>query len=168
MNCISDTEKFARRMFRICLVLAVGMALITLYWWILWDRIWLSPVDSIEEALYGRNVTGILAQLWLLRVFHPQSWSAKPVLTASLWVTLALVSWTRFWLKITQGRERKWASGIPPAAYSRVAFFTTAFLTVFDGIGLDTAAALLPIFLILLPLELIWRRFSCTYEPIRS
>lgn len=83
MNCISDTEKFARRMFRICLVLAVGMALITLYWWILWDRIWLSPVDSIEEALYGRNVTGILAQLWLLRVFHPQSWSAKPVLTAS-------------------------------------------------------------------------------------
>lgn len=82
MNCISDTEKFARRMFRICLVLAAGMALITLYWWILWDRIWLSPVDSIEEALYGRNVTGILAQLWLLRVFHPQSWSAKPVLTA--------------------------------------------------------------------------------------
>ncbi len=63
MNCISDTEKFARRMFRICLVLAAGMALITLYWWILWDRIWLSPVDSIEEALYGRNVTGILAQL---------------------------------------------------------------------------------------------------------
>lgn len=37
MNCISDTEKFARRMFRICLVLAAGMALITLYWWILWD-----------------------------------------------------------------------------------------------------------------------------------
>ena len=30
------------------------------------------------------------------------------------------------------------------------------------------AAALLPIFLILLPLELIWRRFSCIYEPIRS
>ena len=40
MNCISDTEKFARCMFRICLVLAAGMALITLYWWILWDRIW--------------------------------------------------------------------------------------------------------------------------------
>ena len=59
MSCISDTEKFARRMFRIGLVLAAGMALITLYWWILWDRIWLSPVDSIEEALYGRNVTGI-------------------------------------------------------------------------------------------------------------
>ena len=77
MNCISDTEKFARRMFRICLVLAAGMALITLYWWILWDRIWLSPVGSIEEALYGRNVTGILAHLWL------QSWSVKPVLTAS-------------------------------------------------------------------------------------
>ena len=109
MSCISDTEKFARRMFRICLVLAAGMALIT----------------------------------------------------------LALVSWTRFWLKITQGRERK---GRPDSArsYSRVAFFTTALLTVFDGIGLDTAAALLPIFLILLPLELIWRRFSCTYEPIRS
>ena len=84
-----------------------------------------------------------------------------------LWVTLALVSWTRLWLKITQGRERK---GRPDSArsYSRVAFFTTALLTVFDGIGLDTAAALLPIFLILLPLELIWRRFSCTYEPIRS
>lgn len=32
MSCISDTEKFARRMFRICLVLAAGMALITLYW----------------------------------------------------------------------------------------------------------------------------------------
>ena len=71
MNCISDTEKFARRMFRICLVLAAGMALITLYWWILWDRIWLSPVDSIEEALYGRNVTGILAQLWLLPGISP-------------------------------------------------------------------------------------------------
>lgn len=78
-----------------------------------------------------------------------------------------MVSWTWFWLKITQGRERK---GRPDStrSYSRVAFFTTAFLTVFDGIGLDTAAALLPIFLILLPLELIWRRFSCTYEPIRS
>lgn len=71
MSCISDTEKFARRMFRICLVLAAGMALITLYWWILWDRIWLSPVDSIEEALYGRNVTSILAQLWLLPGISP-------------------------------------------------------------------------------------------------
>ena len=167
MNCISDTEKFARRMFRICLVLAAGMALITLYWWILWDRIWLSPVDSIEEALYGRNVTGILAQLWLLPGISPAKLVSKTSADSFLWVTLALVSWTRFWLKITQGRERK---GRPDSArsYSRVAFFTTAFLTVFDGIGLDTAAALLPIFLILLPLELIWRRFSCTYKPIRS
>ena len=65
------------------------------------------------------------------------------------------------------GRERKGRTD-SARSYSRVAFFTTAFLTVFDGIGLDTAAALLPIFLILLPLELIWRRFSCTYEPIRS
>ena len=72
-----------------------------------------------------------------------------------------MVSWTRFWRKITQDLDSA-------RSYSRVAFFTTAFLTVFDGIGLDTAAALLPIFLILLPLELIWRRFSCTYEPIRS
>ena len=164
MNCISDTEKFARRMFRICLVLAAGMALITLYWWILWDRIWLSPVDSIEEALYGRNVTGILAQLWLLPGISPAKLVSQTSADSFLWVTLALVSWTRFWLKITQGRERK---GRPDStrSYSRVAFFTTAFLTVFDGIGLDTAAALLPIFLILLPLELIWRRFSCTYEP---
>ena len=154
-------------MFRICLVLAAGMALITLYWWILWDRIWLSPVDSIEEALYGRNVTGILAQLWLLPGISPAKLVSQTSADSFLWVTLALVSWTRFWLKITQGRERK---GRPDSArsYSRVAFFTTAFLTVFDGIGLDTAAALLPIFLILLPLELIWRRFSCTYEPIRS
>ena len=82
MNCISDTEKFARRMFRICLVLAAGMALITLYWWILWDRIWLSPVDSIEEALYGRNVTGILAQLWLLPGISPAKLVRTPVLTA--------------------------------------------------------------------------------------
>ena len=143
MSCISDTEKFARRMFRICLVLAAGMALITLYWWILWDRIWLLPGIS------------------------PAKLVSKTSADSFLWVTLALVSWTRFWLKITQGRERK---GRPDSArsYSRVAFFTTAFLTVFDGIGLDTAAALLPIFLILLPLELIWRRFSCTYEPIRS
>ena len=143
MNCISDTEKFARRMFRICLVLAAGIALITLYWWILWDRIWLLPGIS------------------------PAKLVSKTSADSFLWVTLALVSWTRFWLKITQGRERK---GRPDSArsYSRVAFFTTALLTVFDGIGLDTAAALLPIFLILLPLELIWRRFSCTYEPIRS
>ena len=143
MSCISDTEKFARRMFRICLVLAAGMALITLYWWILWDRIWLLPGIS------------------------PAKLVSKTSADSFLWVTLALISWTRFWLKITQGRERK---GRPDSArsYSRVAFFTTAFLTVFDGIGLDTAAALLPIFLILLPLELIWRRFSCTYEPIRS
>lgn len=143
MSCISDTEKFARRMFRICLVLAAGMALITLYWWILWDRIWLLPGIS------------------------PAKLVSKTSADSFLWVTLALVSWTRFWLKITQGRERK---GRPDStrSYSRVAFFTTAFLTVFDGIGLDTAAALLPIFLILLPLELIWRRFSCTYEPIRS
>ena len=143
MSCISDTEKFARRMFRICLVLAAGMALITLYWWILWDRIWLLPGIS------------------------PAKLASKTSADSFLWVTLALVSWTWFWLKITQGRERK---GRPDSArsYSRVAFFTTAFLTVFDGIGLDTAAALLPIFLILLPLELIWRRFSCTYEPIRS
>ena len=69
--------------------------------------------------------------------------------------------------EITQGRERKGRTD-SARSYSRVAFFTTALLTVFDGIGLDTAAALLPIFLILLPLELIWRRFSCTYEPIRS
>ena len=82
MNCISDTEKFARRMFRICLVLAAGMALITLYWWILWDRIWLSPGDSIVEALYGRNVTGILAQLWLLPGISPAKLVRKPVLTA--------------------------------------------------------------------------------------
>ena len=143
MSCISDTEKFARRMFRICLVLAAGMALITLYWWILWDRIWLLPGIS------------------------PAKLVSKTSADSFLWVTLALVSWTRFWLKITQDRERK---GRPDSArsYSRVAFFTTALLTVFDGIGLDTAAALLPIFLILLPLELIWRRFSCTYEPIRS
>ena len=143
MSCISDTEKFARRMFRICLVLAAGMALITLYWWILWDRIWLLPGIS------------------------PAKLVSKTSADSFLWVTLALVSWTRFWLKITQGRERK---GRPDSArsYSRVAFFTTALLTVFDGIGLDTAAALLPIFLILLPLELIWRRFSCTYELIRS
>ena len=143
MSCISDTEKFARRMFRICLVLAAGMALITLYWWILWDRIWLLPGIS------------------------PAKLVSKTSADSFLWVTLALVSWTRFWLKITPGRERK---GRPDSArsYSRVAFFTTALLTVFDGIGLDTAAALLPIFLILLPLELIWRRFSCTYEPIRS
>lgn len=143
MSCISDTEKFARRMFRICLVLAAGMALITLYWWILWDRIWLLPGIS------------------------PAKLVSKTSADSFLWVTLALVSWTRFCLKITQGRERK---GRPDStrSYSRVAFFTTVFLTVFDGIGLDTAAALLPIFLILLPLELIWRRFSCTYEPIRS
>ena len=145
----------------------IHLSLSTLYWWILWDRIWLSPVDSIEEALYGRNVTGILAQLWLLPGISPAKLVSKTSADSFLWVTLALVSWTWFWLKITQGRERK---GRPDStrSYSRVAFFTTAFLTVFDGIGLDTAAALLPIFLILLPLELIWRRFSCTYEPIRS
>ena len=107
MNCISDTEKFARRMFRICLVLAAGMALITLYWWILWDRIWLSPVGSIEEALYGRNVTGILAHLWLLPGISPAKLVSQTSADSFLWVTLALVSWTRFWLKIAQGRERK-------------------------------------------------------------
>lgn len=135
-------------------------------------------VDSLgpDLAVAGRFDRGgtlrqechrILAQLWLLPGISPAKLVSQTSADSFLWVTLALASWTWFWLKITQGRERK---GRPDStrSYSRVAFFTTAFLTVFDGIGLDTAAALLPIFLILLPLELIWRRFSCTYEPIRS
>lgn len=127
----------------------------------------LAVAGSIRRgALYGRNVTGFWRAL-LLPGISPAKLVSKTSADSFLWVTLALASWTWFWLKITQGRERK---GRPDStrSYSRVAFFTTAFLTVFDGIGLDTAAALLPIFLILLPLELIWRRFSCTYEPIRS
>ena len=63
MALTPEARAFSRRMFRICLVLAVVMILVTVYWWMLRDSIWLSPVSSVEEALHGRSVTGILAQL---------------------------------------------------------------------------------------------------------
>lgn len=164
MELTPEARAFSRKMFRICLALAVVMALVTVYWWMLREQIWRSPVESVEQALYGRDVTGILAQLWPLPGISPAKLVTDTSANSFLWVTIALASWTRFWLKTAQGREKKANPNIS-RANGYTAFMIAIFLSLFDGFGLDTAVALLPTVLILIPLELVWRRFCRTYQP---
>lgn len=164
MELTLEARVFSRKMFRICLALAVVMLLVTVYWWMLWEQIWGSPVESVEQALYGRDVTGILARLWPLPEISPAKLVTKTSADSFLWVTIALASWTWFWLKTAQGREKKAKSNIS-RAYSRTAFIIAIFMSLLEGFGLDTAVALLPTVLILIPLEVVWRRFCRTYQP---
>lgn len=164
MELTLEARVFSRKMFRICLALAVVMLLVTVYWWMLREQIWGSPVESVEQALYGRDVTGILARLWPLPEISPAKLVTKTSADSFLWVTFALASWTRFWLKTAQGREKKAKSNIS-RAYSRTAFIIAIFMSLLEGFGLDTAVALLPTVLILIPLEVVWRRFCRTYQP---
>ena len=164
MELTPEARAFSRKMFRICLALAVVMLLVTVYWWMLREQIWRSPVESVEQALYGRDVTGILAQLWPLPGISPAKLVTDTSANSFLWVTIALASWTRFWLKTAQGREKKANPNIS-RAYSRTAFIIAIFMSLLEGFGLDTAVALLPTVLILIPLEVVWRRFCRTYQP---
>lgn len=130
-----EAKAYARRMFRVCTMLAAVMLLLTLYWWLIGDGIWSIPAAIPEEIVTSTSAVGFF------------------------WGAYLAAEWMWFWHKAEQERETEGDLASARTTW-RVGLLLPILQSFFDGFGWDTVAALLPCILFALPLELCWRHFA--------